>query len=208
MWTRVHYVHMYLKGQKTTWMQSLSCHLPHHFWRFPEQEPNSYWKGWQSKRRQRIQRIELLRKIFWKRECLLWFAEHLFLNNSGRSLQNLSECVLTVHGSVKALVPMQIPLSLPSESFRRCVVFTNTHILSGTCRCVQHQYLSLSYCLSSFSPSISHSCVEEGLGLRKKDLSVLSVQHTRQYHQTHKHTQQHCSTFTFKPTKMLTKNSL
>lgn len=162
MCTKVSYVHMDLKGQKTTWMQSLSCHLPNQFWMFPEQEPNSYWKDWQSKRRQRIQRIELLRKIFWKRECLLWFAEHLFLNNSGCSLQNLSECVLMVHGSVKALVPMQIPLPLPSESSRRCVVFTSiqqhTHFFRDLSLCSTPISLALLLSLIFFSIHLSFLC--------------------------------------------------
>lgn len=111
--TRSHYVHLDLKGYKTTWMQSFSCRLSNNFWMCPEQEHSSCWKRWQSKRHQGIQRIELLRKIFRNREWLLWFAEHLFQNYSGRSIQNLSEHVLTVCGSVKALVHMQILLFAP-----------------------------------------------------------------------------------------------
>lgn len=186
---RVHNVHMDLQGQNNMNAVLFFWLLPNHF--FPEQEPKSYWKRWQSKRCQRIQRIKLLRKIFWKRECLLWFAEHLFLNNSGHALQNLSECVLTVHGSVKALVHMQILLSLPSESLCRRVVFTNTHdnthFLTDSSLCSTP--MSLSHCLPSFSLSISHSCVEEGLGLRTKRL-ICAVSTTLQTIPTHTLTRQ------------------
>jgi len=104
-------------------------------------------------------------------------CEHLFPNNSEQ-------------GSVKSSVHMHTSCSLR----RPACLPTHAIITTTTGGLITAFTTSVSLSLSSFLLCIAHFPVEEGLGLRTKDLSALSVQPSRRH--THTHSLSHTHTHT------------